>query len=97
MNIKILGSGCPSCQTLEDNVKKAVAELGLEHVQVEHVSDITEITEYGVMSTPAIVISEQVKVAGRIPNVEEVKKMLTEQKPENETLASGGCSCGSSC
>jgi len=76
MTIKILGSGCPNCQTLENNAKKAVEELGLKDVQVEHVYDIGEITEYGVMSTPGIVIDEQVKASGRIPEPEEIKEWL---------------------
>ena len=76
MIIKILGSGCPNCQTLENNAKKAVEELGLKDVQVEHEYDIAKITEYGVMSAPAIVIDEQVKAAGRIPEVEEIKSWL---------------------
>ncbi len=76
MTIKILGSGCPNCQTLENNAKKAVEELDLKDVQVEHEYDIAKITEYGVMSTPAIVIDEQVKASGRIPDVEEIKSWL---------------------
>ncbi len=76
MTIKILGSGCPNCQTLENNAKKAVEELGLQDVQVEHEYDIAKITEYNVMSTPAIVIDEQVKASGRIPDVEEIKSWL---------------------
>ena len=76
MTIKILGSGCPNCQALEDNAKEAVEELGLENIQVEHEYDIAKITEYGVMSTPAIVIDEQVKASGRIPDVEEIKSWL---------------------
>ncbi|MDZ7798687.1 MAG: thioredoxin family protein [Patescibacteria group bacterium] len=76
MTIKILGTGCPNCQTLEKNAKKAVAELGLEDIQIEHEYDIAKITEYGVMSTPAIVVDDQVKTAGRIPDVEEIKGWL---------------------
>lgn len=76
MQIKILGSGCPNCQTLEEKAKKAVEELGLENAEIEHIHDITKITEYGVMSTPAIVIDEQVKASGRIPEVEEIKDWL---------------------
>jgi small redox-active disulfide protein 2 len=76
MTIKILGSGCPNCQTLESNAKKAVEELGLKDVQIEHIYDINKIIEYGVMSTPAIVIDEQVKASGRIPDVEEIKSWL---------------------
>ncbi len=76
MTIKILGSGCPNCQKLEDNAKKAVEELDLKDVQVEHVYDATKVAEMGVMSTPAIVIDGKVKVAGRIPDVKEIKNWL---------------------
>jgi small redox-active disulfide protein 2 len=77
MIIKILGSGCPSCQELENNAKEAVKDLGRTDVQVEHVYDIAAITEYGVMSTPAIVVDEQVKASGRISDVEEIKAWIT--------------------
>ena len=76
MTIKILGSGCPNCQTLESNAKKAVEELELTDVQIEHVYDIAKITEYGVMSTPAIIVDDQVKASGRVPDVEEIKSWL---------------------
>jgi len=76
MIIKILGSGCPKCQKLEENAKKAVEELGLKDVQIEHIYEIDKIVEYGVMSTPAIVINEEVKAAGRIPDIEEIKNWL---------------------
>jgi small redox-active disulfide protein 2 len=97
MTIKILGSGCPNCQTLETNTKKAVEELGLKNVQIEHVHEINKIIEYGVMSTPAIVIDEKVKATGRILDVEEIKKILTEQKQKNNIPAGNGCSCGGKC
>ena len=76
MTITILGSGCPNCQKLEANANKAVEELGLKDVKIEHVYDIAKITEYGVMSTPAIVIDNQVKASGRIPDVKEIKSWL---------------------
>ncbi len=76
MIIKILGSGCPNCRTLESNAKRSVEELGLEGVQIEHVHDIGKIVEYGVFSTPAIVIDEQVKASGRIPDVDEIRGWL---------------------
>ena len=76
MVVKILGSGCPNCQKLEENTKKAIKELELRNVQVEHVYDIDKIVEYGVMSTPAIVFNDEVKAAGRIPDVEEIKGWL---------------------
>ena len=73
MTIKILGSGCPKCQMLEANAKRAIEELGSTDVQIEHVREIDKIVEYGVMSTPAIVIDEKVKASGRIPDIEEIK------------------------
>jgi len=76
MVIKILGSGCPNCQKLEANAKKAVEELGLKDVQIKHIYEIDKIIEYGVMATPAIIIDEKVKAAGRIPDVEEIKNWL---------------------
>lgn len=76
MIVKILGSGCSSCQKLEANTKEAVDFLGLADVQIEHVTEIDKITEYGVMSTPAIVVDEEVKAAGRIPETEEIKTWL---------------------
>jgi small redox-active disulfide protein 2 len=76
ITIKILGSGCPPCQLLEFQAKKAVQELGLKDAQIEHVREIEKIVEYGVMSTPAIVIDEKVKASGRIPDIEEIKSWL---------------------
>ena len=76
MVVKILGSGCPGCHALEESAKRAVEELGLKDVQFDHVRDIAKIVEYGVMSTPAIVIDGQVRASGRIPDVEEIKSWL---------------------
>jgi small redox-active disulfide protein 2 len=75
MIIKILGSGCPKCQNLEANAKQAVAELNLD-ATIEKVTDMTAIMNYGIMSTPALVADEKVLSYGRIPDVEEIKKML---------------------
>ncbi|NQU83996.1 MAG: TM0996/MTH895 family glutaredoxin-like protein [Parcubacteria group bacterium] len=79
MIIKILGSGCPNCEALEKNTKKAIEELSLKDVRVEHVDDINKIMKYGVMSTPAIVFDNEVKAAGRIPSTEEIKSWLKYQ------------------
>lgn len=76
MIIKILGSGCPKCQTVEQNAKKAVEELGLKDTKVEHVYDINKIIEMGVMMTPALTIEEEIVVSGKIPTVEEIKEIL---------------------
>ena len=75
MNIKILGSGCPNCRKLEENTKKAVSELGIE-ATFEKVSDYKDIVSYGVMKTPALVVDGKVKLSGRVPSSEEIKKYL---------------------
>ena len=78
MEIKILGSGCPKCQTTEKNVKEALAESGLE-VQVDKVTDVMEIAKYGVFMTPAVVIDGKVKSVGKIPDTEEIKIWIEQQ------------------
>ncbi len=72
MKIEILGTGCTKCKALEENVKKAVADAGI-FAQVEKVEDIQKIMEYGVMSTPALVINGEVKSTGKLLNSEEIK------------------------
>jgi len=76
MNIKILGTGCPSCLRLESNAKEAVKALNIGDVTVEHVTEIDKIIEFGVMSTPALVVNGEVKSTGRVPNSEEIKEWL---------------------
>jgi len=76
MNIKVLGTGCKNCKTLEASTKAAVEQLGLT-AQVEKVEDIQKIMEYGIMRTPGLVIDEKVVVSGRVPNVNEIKELLS--------------------
>lgn len=76
MKIEILGMGCPKCKLLFDNAKKAVEEAGID-AGIVKVEDMDRITEYGVMTTPALVVDGKVKVAGRVPSSDEIKKMLT--------------------
>ena len=75
MKIEILGTGCPKCRELEANTKKALEELG-KKAEVVKVTEIDKIIEYGVMSTPAIVIDGEVKSYGKVASVEEIKEML---------------------
>lgn len=75
MVIKILGTGCANCKKLEENTRKAVKELGIS-ASIEKVEDFKAILGYGVMKTPALVVDEKVKVMGRVPNSEEIKKYL---------------------
>lgn len=71
MDIKILGSGCPKCQRLERLTREVADELGID-ARFEHVRDIAKIMEYSVLSTPALVVDGEVKVAGRMPSKEEI-------------------------
>jgi small redox-active disulfide protein 2 len=73
MKIEILGSGCPKCKQLEANARKALEEAK-KKAEIVKVTDINEIIDRGVMVTPAIMIDGKLKAAGRIPEVEEIKK-----------------------
>lgn len=75
MNIKILGMGCCNCVKLYQTTQEAVKELGIQ-ANIEKVENMAQIMEYGVMRTPALVINEKVVVQGRIPNKDEMKKLL---------------------
>lgn len=73
--LQILGTGCPKCRKLAENVEAAARELGIEYELVK-VTDINEIMGFGAMMTPALAVDGEVKVAGKVPSVEEIKNML---------------------
>ena len=73
--VKVLGPGCTKCQELLSQTQRAIREIGLE-CTVKKVSDIREITSYGIMMTPALVVDGQVKVSGKVPSLDEIKKLL---------------------
>lgn len=75
MKILILGPGCPKCKQLAENVEEAIAELGLE-AQVEKITNINEIANYGIMMTPGLVLDGEVKASGKLLSVEEIKNIL---------------------
>jgi len=75
MKIQILGTGCPKCKKLAENAEAAAKELGLEH-EVQKVTDINEIMKFGIMTTPGLAVDGKVKVAGKVPSVEEIKRLL---------------------
>lgn len=81
MNIKILGPGCARCNQLENSTKSVLKELNLE-VEIEKVSNVDEILKYPIMGTPALIINEKIKVAGRVPNKEQIKKWISEERDE---------------
>ncbi len=75
-NIKILGTGCPKCKQTEAIVRQALTEMGME-AQVEKVEDMMQIMSYNILSTPAVVVDEVVKLKGRVPSLGEVKEILS--------------------
>ena len=72
MRIEILGTGCPRCQQLTQNVRTALERLGSD-AEVHKVEDITQIMAYGVISTPALMVDGQVRFAGRVPAPRELE------------------------
>ena len=76
MEIKILGTGCPKCKHLEMITKDVITEEGID-AEVNKVEDMMEIMSYGIVSTPGLVVDGKVKVSGRVPSKDEIKKMLT--------------------
>ena len=76
MDLKILGTGCAKCNKLEEATKAAANELGIKY-NIEKITDIENIMSFSVMSTPALVVNGEVKVAGRVPTIEDIKKMLS--------------------
>ena len=76
MEIKILGTGCPKCKTLEKLTREVVAETGIE-AKISKVEDIMQIMNYGVVATPALVVDEKVVIKGRVPSANEIKQILT--------------------
>jgi small redox-active disulfide protein 2 len=74
--LQILGTGCPKCKAMAENVEAAAKELGIEY-ELEKVTDINEIMKFGVMMTPALAVDGEVKVVGKVPPPEEIKKMLS--------------------
>ena len=75
MQIKILGTGCAKCQRLEQLTREVAAELGIE-AEFDHVRDMKMIMAYPVMTTPALVVDEEVKVSGRLPSKDEIARWL---------------------
>ncbi|MFC2096612.1 thioredoxin family protein [Bacteroidota bacterium] len=76
MDIKVLGSGCAKCKTLEKVTREAVDQLNLD-ATIEKVEDIQKIIEYGVMITPALVVDGEVVLKGSVPKLDKVKALLS--------------------
>jgi small redox-active disulfide protein 2 len=76
MEIKVLGTGCARCKTLEQLTRQAVESLQLD-ATIEKVEDIQKIISYGIMRTPGLVVDGRILIAGDIPSLEDLKDMLT--------------------
>lgn len=75
MEIKVLGTGCAKCKTLEKAAIEAVERTGTD-ATVSKIEDIVKIMEFGVMTTPALVIDDKVVVKGRVPSIDEISELL---------------------
>ncbi len=75
--VKVLGTGCPKCNALIEKVQQVAQENGIE-INLDKVSDLSEIMKYGVMLTPALVVDGEVKSSGTVPSDEVIKRFLTE-------------------
>ncbi len=73
--LQILGTGCPKCKKLAEITEAAAKDMGIEY-EIEKVTDINEIMKFGVMMTPALAVDGSVKVVGKVPSPDEIKKML---------------------
>ena len=73
--IQVLGTGCPKCKQLTVNVQQAIDELGGEY-ELQKITDITEIMNFGVMMTPALAVDGQVKVVGKVPSAKEIEDII---------------------
>ena len=74
--VKILGTGCPKCQSMTGVVKDVISENNID-ASIEKVEDLMEIMKYNIMTTPALVIDEVITVKGRVPSKNEVVTLLS--------------------
>ncbi|MBL0105411.1 MAG: TM0996/MTH895 family glutaredoxin-like protein [Bacteroidetes bacterium] len=75
-NIKVLGPGCSKCKTMFNNVQEAIKQMGIE-AELTKVEDLEEMMKYNILTTPVLVIDEQIKVKGRVADVKEIKELLS--------------------
>ncbi len=80
LQIKILGTGCPNCKKLEEEIKKAAKNQGID-AEFEKVTDFQVIMDYDVLNTPGLVINDKVVSSGRIPSQNELSSFLTSALP----------------
>ena len=79
MKIRILGTGCPNCKKLFNLTMEALIELGLD-ADLGKIEDIKEIISYKILGTPGLVINDKVKIYGKVPSMDDLKKLILEEK-----------------
>ena len=84
MKVQILGTGCPKCKKLTENAEAACRHLGVD-AEVEKITDINEITSYGVLMTPALAVDGEVKSVGKVLSVEEIKELVSRSESSEVT------------
>jgi small redox-active disulfide protein 2 len=76
MEVKVLGPGCANCTRMEELVKAAVKELGID-AKIEKVTDIGQIVMHGILATPGLIVNDKIKHSGKpLPNLEKVKELI---------------------
>lgn len=97
INIKILGTGCPKCKQTTAVVQEVITENNID-ASIEKVEDIMEIMKYNVMSTPAVVINNEIKIKGRVPSKAEITALLMDSSQKKDSAFSDcGCSDNKCC
>lgn len=107
MKIQVLGSGCPTCKSLYELTKKAVAELEIEE-EVEYITDITKIVELGVMTSPVLAIDGKAVMAHGTNDIRKLKELISNSRKDKPRNCCGcnncdcsdekvNCNCGSGC
>jgi len=96
INIKILGTGCPKCKQTTAAVQEVVTENNID-ATIEKVEDIMEIMKYNVMSTPALVINEEIKIKGRVPSKAEITALLMDNLQKKDVAPTDSCCSDSKC
>lgn len=94
--IKILGTGCPKCQSMTAIVKAVVSENNID-ATIEKVEDIMEIMAFNIMTTPALVIDDVITIKGRVPNKSEVLELLKLNEPAKTDNTDSGCCSQENC
>ncbi len=75
MKIEVVGPGCPKCQKTEELVRKVINEKGID-AEIEHITDLNEMSSRGVLMTPAVIVDGDTKVSGKVPTEEEIRSWL---------------------